>query len=37
MKLGNPRNRMAQNEIRLSLEHTIEGSKITECKKLVQV
>jgi quinol monooxygenase YgiN len=36
MKLGNVRNRMAQNEIRLSLELAIESSKIAECKKLVQ-
>jgi hypothetical protein len=27
---------MAQNEIRFGLELTIEGSKIAECKKLVQ-
>ncbi len=36
MKSGNVRNRMAQNEIRFSLELTIEGSKIAECKELVQ-
>jgi quinol monooxygenase YgiN len=36
MKLGDMRNRMAQNEIRFGLELTIEGSKIAECKKLVQ-
>ena len=27
---------MVQNEIRFSLELTIEGSKIAECKELVQ-
>ncbi|MFY9797893.1 MAG: hypothetical protein WB988_01960 [Candidatus Nitrosopolaris sp.] len=36
MKSGNVRNQMVQNEIRFSLELTIEGSKIAECKELVQ-